>query len=172
MLFRSQSLADELAAKRQNIARQREENQGLREWMRGIALAPRGLTSAGSAVAGSEYVRGREKQFEAQDFEALQKMLETQAKISDVKRGWKKDLFTIGKAEFDRVYKDKYDAAKELGKSDAEAKKMAQEAVLEREKMANQLKVAGAYTEVERQKLLDRRRAEDAYKRANPKATD
>ena len=167
-----QSLADELAAKRQNIARQREENQGLREWMRGIALAPRGLTSAGSAVAGSEYVRGREKQFEAQDFEALQKMLETQAKISDVKRGWKKDLFTIGKAEFDRVYKDKYDAAKELGKSDAEAKKMAQEAVLEREKMANQLKVAGAYTEVERQKLLDRRRAEDAYKRANPKATD
>ena len=167
-----QSLADELAAKRQNIARQREENQGLREWMRGIALAPRGLTSAGSAVAGSEYVRGREKQFEAQDFEALQKMLETQAKISDVKRGWKKDLFTIGKAEFDRVYKDKYDAAKELGKSDAEAKKMAQEAVLEREKMANQLKVTGAYTEVERQKLLERRRAEDAYKRANPKATD
>lgn len=140
-----QTLADELAAKRQSIARQREENQGLREWMRGIALAPRGLTSAGSAVAGSEYVRGREKQFEIQDFEALQKMLDTQAKISDVKRGWRKDLFTLGKAEFDKVYKDKYDAAKALGESDDKAKKLAQEAVLEADRLANAVKVAGIY---------------------------
>lgn len=140
-----QSLADELAAKRKSIASQREENQGLREWMRGIAMAPRGLTSAQSAVAGSEYVRGREKQFESEDFAALQKMLETQAKISDVKRGWKKDLFTIGKAEFDKVYKDNYDAAKELNKSDEAAKKLAQEAVLEADRMANAVKVAGIY---------------------------
>ena len=140
-----QSLADELAAKRKNIARQREENQGLREWMRGIALAPRGLTSAQAANAGTEYVRGREKQFDTEDFAALQKMLETQAKISDVKRGWKKDLFTIGKAEFDKVYKDNLEAALALGKSDSEAKKMAQEAVLEADKMANALKVAGIY---------------------------
>lgn len=167
-----QTLADELAAKRQSIARQREENQGLREWMRGIALAPRGLTSAGSAVAGSEYVRGRERQFEAQDFEALQKMLETQAKISDVKRGWKKDLFTIGKAEFDKVYKDNYDAAKALGESDEKAKKLAQEAVLERERMANALLTAqtNAGPQIAANARIERAIA--SYKKANPKATD
>ena len=167
-----QSLADELAAKRQSIARQREENQGLREWLRGIALAPRGLTSAGSAVAGSEYVRGREKEFEARDFEALQKMLETTAKISDVKRGWRKDLFTIGKAEFDRVYKDNLEAALALGKSDTEAKKMAQEAVLEADKQANAVKVANIYAGPQMAANARIERAIASYKKANPKATD
>lgn len=140
-----QTLADELAAKRQRLAKDLEANQGFDEYMRQIALAPRGLTSAAAGTYGAEAQRNRAKALEAQDFDTLQKMLDTQAKISDVKRGWKKDLFTIGKAEFDRVYKDNYDAAKELGRSDAEAKKLAQEAVLEREKLANAIKVAGIY---------------------------
>lgn len=167
-----QTLADELAAKRKSIASQREENQGLREWMRGIAMARPGLTSAQSAVAGSEYVRGREKQFEIQDLEALQKMLDTQAKISDVKRGWKKDLFTIGKAEFDKVYKDNYDAAKALGESDEKAKKLAQEAVLERERMANALLTAQTYAGPQIAANARIERAIASYKKANPKATD
>lgn len=140
-----QSLADELAAKRQRIAQRQQENKGFDALMRNIAAAPRGLTSAAAGVFGSERMRATERELETQDFETLKSMLETQAKISDVKRGWKKDLFTIGKAEFDKVYKDNYDAAKELNKSDAEAKKLAQEAVLEADRQANALKVAGIY---------------------------
>lgn len=140
-----QSLADELAAKRQRIAQRQQENKGFDALMRNIAAAPRGLTSAAAGVFGGERMRATERELETQDFETLKSMLETQAKISDVKRGWKKDLFTLGKAEFDKVYKDNYDAAKELGRSDSEAKKMAQEAVLEREKLANAVKVAGIY---------------------------
>jgi hypothetical protein len=167
-----QALADELAAKRQSIAKRREENQGLREWMRGIAQARPGLTSAQAANAGTEYVRNRESQFETQDFEALKSMLDTKAKISDVKRGWKKDLFTIGKAEFDKVYKDNLEAAQALGKSDMEAKKMAQEAVLEADKQANALKVAGIYTAPQLAANARIERAIASYKKANPKATD
>lgn len=140
-----QSLADELAAKRQRLAKEQETNKGFDEYMRQIALAPRGLTSAAAGTYGAEAQRNRAKALEAQDFETLKSMLETQTKISDVKRGWRKDLFTIGKAEFDKVYKDNYDAAKELNKSDAEAKKLAQEAVLEADRQANAVKVANIY---------------------------
>ena len=140
-----QTLAEELAAKRKRLAKEQEENQGFSEYMRQIALAPRGLTSAAAGTYGAEAQRNRAKALEAQDFETLKSMLETQTKISDVKRGWKKDLFTIGKAEFDKVYKDNFDAAKALGESDAAAKKLAQEAVLERDRQANAIKVAGIY---------------------------
>lgn len=167
-----QALADELAAKRQSIAKRREENQGLREWMRGIAQARPGLTSAQAMNAGTEYVRNRENQFETQDFETLKSMLETKAKISDVKRGWKKDVFTIGKAEFDKVYKDNFEAAQALGKSDMEAKKMAQEAVLEADRQANAIKVAGIYTAPQLAANARIERAIASYKKANPKATD
>ena len=44
---------------------------------------------------------------------------------------------------FRSTYKEAYDAAKEMGRTDDAAKKMAQDAVLEREKMANAVKVAG-----------------------------
>ena len=77
--------------------------------------------------------------------ETLMKLAETKIKLADVKRGWNKDKFTISENEFDSVYKDKYDAAKELGASNEKAKKLAQEAVLEREKMANAEKVAKIY---------------------------
>lgn len=167
-----QTLADELAAKRQRLAKDLEANQGFDEYMRQIALAPRGLTSAAAGTYGAEAQRNRGKALEAQDFDTLQKMLETQIKISDVKRGWKKDLFTIGKAEFDKVYKDNYDAAKELGRSDAEAKKLAQEAVLERERMANSLASARIYTAPQLAANARTEKAIEGYKKANPKATD
>jgi hypothetical protein len=140
-----QSLADELAAKRQRIAQRQQENKGFDALMRNIAAAPRGLTSAAAGVFGSERMRATERELETQDFETLKSMLDTQAKISDVKRGWRKDLFTIGKAEFDKVYKDNLEAALALGKSDSEAKKLAQEAVLEADRQANAVKVANIY---------------------------
>jgi len=167
-----QALADELASKRQRIARQQEENQGLREWIRGIAMAPRGLTSAQAANAGTEYVRGRERQFEAQDFEALQKMLDTQAKIADVKRGWNKEKFNLEKDEFNRIYKDKYDAAKALGESDAAAQKLAQEAVLEANRQKTQLEVANIYTRYQAQQQQERAAAIKSYKDTHKGATD
>ena len=167
-----QSLADELAAKRQRIAQRQQENKGFDALMRNIAAAPRGLTSAAAGVFGSERMRATERELETQDFETLKSMLETQAKISDVKRGWKKDLFTIGKAEFDKVYKDNYDAAKELNKSDAEAKKLAQEAVLEADRQANAVKVANIYAGPQMAANARIERAIASYKKANPKATD
>jgi len=167
-----QTLADELAAKRQRIAKEQEANKGFDEYMRQIALAPRGLTSAAAGSYGAEAQRNRAKALETQDFETLKSMLDTQAKISDVKRGWNEKKFTISEQEFDSVYKEKYDAAKELGKSNAEAKKLAQEAVLERERQANALLTARIYTGPQMAANARIERAIASYKKANPKATD
>ena len=51
-------------------------------------------------------------------------------------------MFTIGDKERNRVYKDAFEAAKELGVDDRAATQLAQEAVLRLQQMANSLKVA------------------------------
>ena len=56
--------------------------------------------------------------------------------------------------------------------SDAEAKKLAQEAVLERERMANSLASARIYTAPQLAANARTEKAIEGYKKANPKATD
>ena len=135
-----ESLAQEIASKREKLAQRANPLQDL---LRGIALSPRGERWWMSGSRGADYADKQQAAREAEDFGLAQKLFETQTKIADVKRGWKKDLFTIGREEFNTTYKEAYDAAKEMGRTDDAAKKMAQDAVLEREKMANAVKVAG-----------------------------
>jgi hypothetical protein len=56
-------------------------------------------------------------------------------------RSYAKDVYGVGKAAFDQVYKDQYDAAKELVKDEQEARKLAQENTLKRLQMQNNLAV-------------------------------
>jgi hypothetical protein len=134
-----QSLAEEIAARRQKIAERADPIQDL---LRGTALAPKGERWMFSGSRGADYADKQQAARDLQDFELAKSLFETQAKISDVKRGWKKDVFTIGREEFNTVYKEAYDAAKEMGRTDDAAKKLAQDAVLDREKMANALATA------------------------------
>jgi hypothetical protein len=79
---------------------------------------------------------------EAQDFDMLKQIVEQQNKIEDVKRGYRTEVFTIGDKERNRVYKDAFEAAKELGADDREATKLAQDAVLKREQMVSSERIA------------------------------
>jgi len=167
-----QLLIDELAKRRETIARKQQEAGGFDEFMRQIAIGPRAGTSAAAGAYGVEGVRRRQEGLEAQDLETMMKLAETKVKLADVKRGWDEKKFTIGEAEFDSVFKDKYDAAKALGLRDAEAKKLAQEAILKREEMERQLQSAKIYTGPQWANIARTDQAIAAYKKANPKATD
>ena len=112
------------------------------ENLKAIANAPRGQKWMYSLLSGSDTVEKARQSREAQDFEMLKQIVEQENKIKDVKRGFAKEKFTIANTERERVYKDAFDAAKEMGLDDRNAQTLAQEAVLKREQMAANVKVA------------------------------
>jgi hypothetical protein len=137
-----EQLAQELQDRRAKMQERNRKIDPLVENLTAIANAPRGQKWMYSMLAGSSAVKKAQQDREAQDFEMLKQIVEQQNKIEDVKRGYRAETFTIGDKERNRVYKDAFDAAKELGSDDRAAAQLAQEAVLRREQMENSLKVA------------------------------
>jgi len=137
-----EQLAQELQARRTKMQERNKNIDPLVERLTAIANAPRGQKWMYSMLAGNAAVDKAQQAREAQDFEMLKQIVEQQNKIEDVKRGYRAETFTIGDKERNRVYKDAFEAAKELGADDREATKLAQDAVLKREQMENSLRVA------------------------------
>jgi hypothetical protein len=137
-----EQLAQELKDRRAKMQERNKNIDPLVERLSAIANAPRGQKWMYSMLAGNAAVDKAQQAREAQDFDMLKQIVEQQNKIEDVKRGYRAETFAIGDKERNRVYKDAFEAAKELGADDREAAKLAQEAVLRREQMANSLKVS------------------------------
>jgi hypothetical protein len=137
-----EQLARELQERRLKMQERNRNIDPLVERLSAIANAPRGQKWMYSMLAGNAAVDKARDARETQDFDMLKQIVEQQNKIEDVKRGYRAETFAIGDKERNRVYKDAFEAAKELGADDREAEKLAQEAVLRREQMANSLKVS------------------------------
>jgi hypothetical protein len=137
-----EQLAQELKDKRAKMQERNRNIDPLVENLKAIANAPRGQKWMYSLLSGSDTVEKARQSREAQDFEMLKQIVEQENKIKDVKRGFAKEKFTIANTERERVYKDAFDVAKEMGLDDRNAQTLAQEAVLKREQMAANVKVA------------------------------
>jgi leucyl aminopeptidase (aminopeptidase T) len=94
----------------------------------------------------------RERQLE--QFELSKQAIEVSQKKLDTVRSYAKETYGIGKSAFDQVYKDQFDAAKEIVKDESAARQLAQQntlkmlelkqqADLRREEMRSQEKIAG-----------------------------
>ena len=137
-----EQLAQELKDRRAKMQERNRRIDPLVENLTAIANAPRGQKWMYSMLAGSAAVKKAQQDRETQDFEMLKQIVEQQNKIEDVKRGYRAETFTIGDKERNRVYKDAFEAAKELGADDREATKLAQDAVLKREQMVSSERIA------------------------------
>ena len=137
-----EQLAKELQDRRAKMQERNKNIDPLVERLSAIANAPRGQKWMYSMLSGSAAADKAQQAREAQDFEMLKQIVDQQNKIEDVKRGYRSETFAIGDKERNRVYKDAFEAAKELGADDRAAAQLAQEAVLRREQMASSLKVA------------------------------
>jgi hypothetical protein len=137
-----EQLAQELQARRTKMQERNKNIDPLVERLTAIANAPRGQKWMYSMLAGNAAVDKAQQAREAQDFEMLKQIVEQQNKIEDVKRGYRAETFTIGDKERNRVYKDAFEAAKELGSDDRAAAQLAQEAVLRREQMVSSERIA------------------------------
>lgn len=133
------ALADEIAARRQAL---KSRADPLMDFLRGVAMAPRGEKWMQSGVRGDMYADELRAAREAQDMELLQKLMETKGKITDIEYGYKKEKYGVGRDAANKEYERVFKAAELMGYDERAAKEMAfkaAEGVLNRE---NELKKA------------------------------
>ena len=133
------ALADELAARRQAI---RGRADPLMDWLAGVAMGPRGETWMQSGQRGTQYAEAQRAAREAQDMELLQKLMETKGKIADIEQGYKEKKYTAGMGAYKDTYDRAYNAAKEQGLDDRNAKDIAARAVDAEKDRQNRVAVA------------------------------
>jgi hypothetical protein len=136
-------LIAELEKRKQALA-PKQGFEGLMEYLGQIsANSQPGRGSFASGAAGARGMEAINKDRALQQFELSKQAIEVSQKKLDTVRAYAKDVYGIGKSAFDQVYKDQYDAAKELVKDENEARKLAQENTLKRLQMQNNLAVQG-----------------------------
>jgi hypothetical protein len=106
------------------------------EYLKAIGKARPGATWYEAILEGGEALDKRAQTREEEDMQTLRDIIEQKSKKSEVERGFRKDVFTVSQAELEKVYRDAFDAAKEMGEDDRKAAQLAQQAVLERERIA------------------------------------
>lgn len=133
------ALADELAARRRMI---RERADPLMDFLRGVAMAPRGEKWMQSGVRGEAYADELRAAREAQDMELLQKLMETKGKITDIEYGYKKEKYGVGKDAAAKAYDRTFKAAELMGYDERAAKELAFKAAESVKDRENELKKA------------------------------
>jgi hypothetical protein len=112
-----------------------------------------GRGSFASGAAGARGVDQLNKERQLQQFDLSKQAIEVSQKKLDTVRAYAKDVYGVGKAAFDQVYKDQFDAAKEIVKDESAARQLAnqntlkmfeldQNKMLRREEMKKDLQVA------------------------------
>lgn len=112
-----------------------------RNYARKLALAG-GRTSLQTGANASAMLETDRLANEQKKLALLKEIMGESTKVADTKRGYKKEVFGIGEKEYDDAYKNTFDAAKEQGLDDREAKRLAQQSAENALNRANQIKVA------------------------------
>ena len=147
-------LIAELEKRKQSLA-PKQGFEGLMEYLGQVSANSqpgRGSFASGAAGARGMDKLNRERQLE--QFELSKQAIEVSQKKLDTVRKYAEANYGVGKAAFDQVYKDQFDAAKEIVKDESAARQLAQQntlkmlelkqqADLRREEMRSQEKIAG-----------------------------
>ena len=126
----------------------------LMEYLGQVAATPRGLSSFEAGSAGARGVRGLEEQRAQKRFDLGAKIIEQEQGKIETSRAYAKEVYGIGDKEYNQIYNAKLEAAKRLSTDEMDARKLAQQetlkmleleqsAKIDRERMQNQVRVAG-----------------------------
>jgi hypothetical protein len=147
-------LIAELEKRKQSLA-PKQGFEGLMEYLSQVsANSQPGRGSFASGAAGARGMEALNKERALQQFELSKQAIEVSQKKLDTVRAYAEKTYGIGKTAFDKVYKDQFDAAKEIVKDESAARQLAQQnalkvlelnqqATLRREEMRSNEKVAG-----------------------------
>jgi hypothetical protein len=134
--------AAELEARKQKLNAPKAGYDAMMEYLEQIALGG-GRTSAESGSIGAARQRALQKERLSQQDILMDKILELGAKKSEAQFAEKKGMFELTQAEKDRVIKEKSDAAKQLGLSEDETRKLIEQGLQKELDRKNELKKAG-----------------------------
>lgn len=138
-----QALIEELRGQKEKLQKKPEKGwDSLMEYFNEIAAGPTTGSSGKAAGNATERLRQRALEKEKQAAALTERMIEAAQKQQDATYGYKKEGFALSEGERARVFKERYESAKAAGESDDRARQMAQNAILEREKIAATLKAA------------------------------
>lgn len=113
----------------------------LRNYARKLATAG-GRTWTQTGANASAAMEAERLANEQKKFDLLKEIMGESTKVADTKRGYKKEVLAFGEKEYDDAYKNAFEAAKEQGLDDREAKKLAHQAAEGKLNRANALAVA------------------------------
>ena len=138
-----QALINELRGQKEQLLKKPETGlDSVMEYFRDIAAGPTVGRSGKAGAIALEKQRLRDLENKKQANALSERMIEAAQKQQDVEYGYKKEGFTLSEAERARVWQERFNSAKAAGALDHEARKLAQDAVLDREKIAAQIKAA------------------------------
>jgi hypothetical protein len=134
--------AAELEARKQKLNAPKAGYDAMMEYLEQIALGG-GRTSAESGSIGAARQRQLQKERGSQQDLLMDKILELGAKKSEAQFAEKKGMFDLTQAEKDRVVKEKSDAAKQLGLSEDETRKLIEQGLQKELDRKNEIRKAG-----------------------------
>jgi hypothetical protein len=134
--------AAELEARKQKLNAPKAGYDAMMEYLEQIAIGG-GRTSAESGSLGASRQRALQKERLSQQDTLMDKILELGAKKSEAQFAERKGMFDLTQAEKDRVIKEKSDAAKQLGLSEDETRKLIEQGLQKELDRKNELKKAG-----------------------------
>jgi hypothetical protein len=168
----------ELEKRRSQFEAPKTGMPALMEYLSQIAQAPRGMGSLSAGALGAQRVEALQKQREGTQFDLTKQILEQEQKKMDATRGYAKEIYGIGKAEYDARFKTALEAAKQITSNEAEAKRLAQQALdnqlnrennlmmeRERERGATARHGMPSFSDTQKQSLISE------YMQRNPKAS-
>jgi hypothetical protein len=134
-------LIAELEKRKQSLA-PKQGFEGLMEYLGQVsANSQPGRGSFASGAAGARGMDKLNKERQLEQFELSKQAIEVSQKKLDTVRAYAEKRFNVGNAEFDKVYKEQFEAAKEVVKNRADAEKLAKENTIKMLQMQNNLDV-------------------------------
>jgi hypothetical protein len=98
------------------------------------------MSSFEAGAAGARGVRGLEEQRAQKRFDLGSKIIEQEQGKIDASRQYAKEVYGVGEKEYDRIFKEKYEAVGRVGTTEMERKKLAQQAALKELELQQEMK--------------------------------
>jgi hypothetical protein len=150
--------AAELQARKERLNAPKPGFEGLMDYLEHIAGAG-GRSSLEAGARGAASQRAKQLERQGQQDTLMDKILELGAKKTEAEYGQKEKMYDLGQARYKEVFTNAFAAAKEVKKSDDEARRLALDAVLRQKEMDNKLQTARIGASVNRDDFMSRAKA-------------
>ena len=135
-------MAAELKARKERLNAPAKGFDSMMEYLGQIAQGGGGRNWMEAGAKGAANMTALQRDRQAQQDALVDKILDLGAKKKEAEYGQKEKMYEIGQARYKDVFKNTFDAAKDVNKSDDEARKLATEAVMKQKELDNRLQTA------------------------------